>query len=70
MVIGKSCLFYQDARCLVKGRFCDLFCDAMKFYDMDEGEAFHEEEEAWSRKKDLVWFERLGSISEEASHDK
>lgn len=70
MVIGKSCVFYRDSRCLLKGRFCDLFCDSMKFLDVDGTEDMYEEEETWVRKKDPVWFERLRTVSEEGPDDK
>jgi len=70
MVIGKSCVFYRDSRCLLKGRFCDLFCDSMKFLDVDGTEDMYEEEETWVRKKDPVWFERLRTVSEEGADDK
>jgi hypothetical protein len=71
MVVGKSCVFYRDSRCLLKSRFCDLFCDSMKFYDIDGNEnMYEEEEETWDRKKDLVWFERLRTVSEEEADDK
>jgi hypothetical protein len=70
MLIGRSCAFYRDSRCLLKGRFCDLFCDSMKFHDIDGTENMYEEEEAWVRKKDPVWFERLRTVSEEGADDK
>ncbi len=69
MLVGKCCVFYRDSRCLLKGRFCDLFCDSMKFFDVDGNEDMLEEEETWTRKKDLVWFERVWSASEEETDD-
>ena len=69
MIVGKSCVFYRNSRCLLKGRFCDLFCDPMKFVDIDGNEDMLEEEETWVRKKDPVWFERVRSVLEEEADD-
>jgi len=70
MMIKKTCVFYRDSRCLLKGRFCDLSCHSMNLYDIDDNEnMYEEEEESWVRKKDPVWFERLRIVSEEGADD-
>ena len=69
MIARKSCVFYRDSRCLLKGRFCDLFCDPMKFLDVDGNEEMLEEEETWVRKKDPVLFESLRIVSVEGADD-
>ncbi len=39
MTYGKPCKFYENSRCTIKGKYCDLNCDQFfndedsKFYD-------------------------------------
>jgi len=35
MILGKSCPFYEDSRCLKKNASCDLVCNLMG-YDEEE----------------------------------
>lgn len=70
MIVSKSCLFYRDSRCFLKGRICDLSCGPMGLYDPDDGESSVEEKEGpWSGREDIVWFERLQTVSEEEEDD-
>ena len=70
MLLKKSCVFYRDSRCLLKGRFCDLSCHPMALYDIDDNEnMYEEEEETWVRKKDSVWLERLRIVYKEGADD-
>jgi len=69
MIVRKSCVFYRDSRCLLKGRFCDLSCKPMNLYDMDDNENMTEEED-WVKKEVTVRFERLRIVTEEVEDDK
>ena len=70
MIARKSCVFYRDSRCLPKDRICDLSCDRMNLYDMDDNENLDEEKkETWGRKEALVWFERPRIVTEEEEED-
>ena len=70
MIVRKSCVFYRDSRCLLKDRICDLSCDPMNLYDMDDNENMDEEkEDTWVRKESPVWFERPRIVTEEEEED-
>jgi len=70
MIETKSCIYYRDSRCVLKDRICDLSCDPMKLYDMDDNENMDEEKiESWVRKEALTWFERSRTIAEEEEDD-
>ena len=70
MIATKSCIYYRDSRCVLKDRICDLSCDPMKLYDMDDNENMDEEKiESWVRKEALTWFERSRTIAEEEEDD-
>ena len=38
MVLGKSCAFYQNSKCIFKGTPCDLACTEMGHDEEEHGE--------------------------------
>ena len=71
MIVRESCVFYRDSRCLLEDRICDLSCNQMNLYEMDDnGNMTEEKEEAWVRKGDPVCFERLRIFTEDVEDDR
>lgn len=42
MLLGRSCKFYENSRCLLKGFFCDLSCCQMGSYGDESYELVEE----------------------------
>jgi len=63
MGFWKSCKFYQDSRCSLKGHYCDLNCNQMR----DEGAYFSDQSDSpsqWRRKGEGVKISENGSNEE------
>ncbi len=41
-MIAKTCKFYENSKCVLKDKFCDLNCNQMFFEDGDEFSHFVE----------------------------
>ena len=46
MNFGKSCKFYENSRCILKGNYCDLSCDR---FQSDEDLNFYDKTDALTR---------------------